>query len=259
MAGSIMAKPSKTQSVFSEPHMMGDDFTVDKSEKIVSKKFASRKAPTTEQIVEHTIWDEPALSGELVPEIPASALTYKKWYIQESKKTTLSKSWIMTFLLTFASGPWAVIGVFVLAFQGLGGYGAAAVVIFGPLMEEVLKITSALIVVEKRPFLFSSARQIFICCFCSGLVFSFIENLIYLNFYVANPTPQLIIWRWSVCVILHSTCSAIASFGLIQMWKESKRDFSKPKAFYMIPPLFVAVLIHGIYNSVAIFLAPFFK
>ena len=254
-----MAKPSKGESVFNEPHMSGDEFIADSSERIVNRKFASRKAPTTDQMVEHTVWDEPALSEDLVEEVPESALTYKKWYMKEIESSSLNKSWIMTFLLILASGPWAVIGVFMLAFQGLGGVGATAVIIFGPLTEELLKIASPLVVVEKRPFLFCSARQIFICCLSSGLIFSFIGNLLYLNLYIDNPTPQLIVWRWSVCVILHTTCSAIASFGLIKMWKESKRNFSKPKVIYMIPSLFAAVLIHGIYNSVAFLIDPFFK
>jgi len=254
-----MHKPSNNHSVFDEPHMNGDNFVLDRSEAVVSEKQKKRKPLSVEQLVEHTVWDEPGISEELSGKIPDSALTYRRWFKAGIQKTSSARSWLITFLLTLASGPWAVLGVFVLAFQGMSGFGGVAVVIFGPVTEEVLKVISALIVIEKRPFFFKSARQIFICCVFSGLVFAFIENLLYLHLYISNPTPQLVLWRWSVCVLLHSGCTAVSSIGLIAMWSKSVSEFTKPRILDMLPYLVLAAVIHGVYNNIALFISPFFE
>ena len=251
-----MSKPSKGQSVFDEPHLSKSEFLLDNSEKIVTRKNASKRAQSIDQRVEHTVWDEPALSNELVHDIPENALTYRRWYEEGIHKITLAKSWIITFCLAIASGPWAVVGAFFLAFQGMSGFGGGAVVIFAPLTEEVLKVASALMIIEKRPFFFKSARQIFICCFFSGVVFSFIENLLYLNIYIQNPPPMLVLWRWSVCVLLHTSCSSIVSAGLIEMWKDSMKERAKARIILMFPALFIAVTIHASYNVIALLIDP---
>ena len=232
---------------------------MDRSEEMVTGKTASNKLLPDAQAVEHSVWDEPGFSVELAGAVPETALTHRKWFCREMNNTSNLKSWLITFSLIFASGPWAVIGAFVLALQGLGGIGGMAVVVFGPVTEEVLKITAALIVVEKRPFFFKSARQILVCCILSGFIFAYIENLLYLNIYVSDPTPRLILWRWTVCVVLHSSCSTIAGIGLIKMWRESMREFTKPQPLHVLPYLIAAAVIHGIYNNIALLLSPIFK
>ena len=254
-----MSRHSKGTSVFDEPHMKGGYFEPDKSEEVVSRKTATRKPLSDAEAVKMSIWDEPGLSVELTGKVPETALTYQKWFCRERDKTSNLKSWLITLFLILASGPWAVIGAFVLALQGLGGVGGTAIVVFGPVTEEVLKVAAALIVLEKRPFFFNSARQILVCCILSGFVFAYIENLLYLNIYIANPTPQLILWRWTVCVALHVSCSTIASLGLIKMWRKSMKELSPPKLFQILPYLITAAIIHGIYNNIALFLSPLFK
>ena len=239
--------------------MKGEVFEVDRSEEVINRKTAGKKTLSEEEAVELSVWDEPALSVELTGHIPDTAPTYKKWFSKEKDNTSNLKSWLITFLIVCASGPWAVIGAFMLALQGFGGIGGTAIVVFGPVTEEILKITVALIVLEKRPFLFKTARQILICCILSGFVFAYIENLLYLNIYIPAPSPQLILWRWTACVALHTTCTTIAGIGLVKMWHKSIIELSKPQPSNVYPYLVTAVIIHGIYNTFALFLNPLFK
>jgi len=143
--------------------------------------------------------------------------------------------------------------------MGYGVAGAAAVVLFGPVTEEMLKISAALITIEKRPYIFRNARQIFICCFVSGLIFSTVENLLYLNIYIAEPSSLLILWRWTVCVLLHTGCVSISSIGLIKMWKNTMENMTKPRLPQMSKYLIAACVIHGVYNLAAVLIDPFFR
>jgi hypothetical protein len=253
-----MSKPSTDQSVANEPHLQDGFRLTDESEE-KAEKILSKRKESVDQKVEHTVWDEPALSGELVKKVPDSAVTYTKWLKDKIENTSGVKSWYMTFLLTLAAGPWAVLGAFMLAFQGHSGFGSVAVVIFGPIIEEMLKISSALITIEKRPYLFKSPRQIFLCCVFSGVVFAFIENIIYLNIYIRNPTPLLVIWRWTVCVLLHSGCTVVSSVGLIKIWSTSMETHTRPRLPHMAKYVIAACVIHGTYNFIGILISPFFK
>jgi len=238
--------------------LKGDAFSIDESEEKASAVLASEtKSP--DQAVEHTVWDEPALSGELAGDIPDTALTYAKWLRSKIDATTPSVSWMTTFPLALVSAPLAIVGVFVLRVQGMGSFGCMALVVFGPIIEEILKISSALLIVEKRPYLFKSERQIVLICVFSGLVFAFMENLLYLNLYIANPTPALILWRWTACVLLHSGCTAVSSIGLAKVWRDATANLRKPRLSLMTKYVAAACVIHGIYNFTAIFLDPLFR
>ena len=253
-----MSDISTNQSVESEPHLQHASFIPDESEEKADRVFAEQKV-TLDQAVEHSVWDEPALSGKLSEEPSEEHLTYASWLSGKIKSTTIQKSWAVTFLLVLSSGPWAIIGVFFLSVQGYGGFGAAAVVVFGPVLEELLKISSALITVEKRPYLFTSKRQIFLCCLFSGLIFAFFENLLYLYIYIKDPTPLIVLWRWTACVLLHAGCTYIARIGLIKIWSETTKKLKKPNLPLMTKYVAAACIIHCCYNALALILDPLFK
>ena len=145
-----MSRKSKSQSVFDEPYLQGSSFSVDPSEKTADATIG-RTRISEDQAVEHIVWDDPALSGELVAEKPAEALSYSKWLSERIRNTSISKSWIITFLLVLAAAPWAVGGVFLLSFQNEAISGTA-VIIFAPVLEEMLKISAPLMTLEKRPY-----------------------------------------------------------------------------------------------------------
>ncbi|MCK5843331.1 MAG: PrsW family intramembrane metalloprotease [Victivallales bacterium] len=252
-------KPSTLPSILDEPFMSGNHFESDPSEE-KAVEILDAAVKTAVQSVEHTVWDEPALSGEFAGAVPETALTYGKWLRGKIDFTSSAKSWIATFLLAIASAPFAIVGVFALHYRAYGGLivGATAVIL-GPVLEEMLKIAAALVTIEKRPYLFKTAGQIVITCVLSGLVFAFIENLLYLKIYVPHPTSALILWRWTVCVALHSGCTAISSMGLVKMWRSAVTDLKKPRLPLTTKYIATACVVHGVYNLTAIFLNPFFK
>ena len=196
--------------------------------------------------VEQTVWDEPALSAELVGGPGDDDLTYQHWLVRNIAATPLSKTWLVTLLVALAAGPWGVLG----ALFGSGGHWLAvtAYTIFGPVTEEVTKIAVALWVVEKRPYLFSSKMQILFCAVCGGMAFAAIENLLYLHVYVPEHSPTFVHWRWEVCSGLHVCCSFIAGVGLAQIWDRTMRLQQQPQLAAGVPWLVIAMVGHGLYN-----------
>lgn len=207
---------------------------------------------------EQSVWEEPAMAATAAP---ADAETYARWLTEQRARTTPAASWAATILFAAAAGPWAIVGTFCGSFSGapdgsgageLSVVGLLAIIVFGPVMEEVMKVAAATWGVERRPYLFTSRAQVALCCVAGGLIFAVIENILYLNVYIANPTPEVRFWRWTVCVFLHCGCSLIAGLGLMRIWcttvTTGKRpDLSRGTAF-----LVTAIITHGMYNALAI-------
>jgi RsiW-degrading membrane proteinase PrsW (M82 family) len=158
----------------------------------------------------------------------------------------------VTFLVAIISGPFAILGAFFSG--GQSAFGIAMVTVFGPMAEEVLKSATAMWVVEKRPFYFISRIQIAICLLASALVFAAVENVLYLTLYIDNPGAGIILWRWTICVGLHMSCSFIASFGLMRIWGDCMQNRTRPRISLGAPFLITAVIVHGLYNTIAVFM-----
>jgi RsiW-degrading membrane proteinase PrsW (M82 family) len=181
---------------------------------------------------------------------------YEDWYLQQKSRTTPITSWCCTLLLSLIAGPLAVLSAFI---TGGVGAGFLMMVVAGPLIEEIGKVMGPLMVVERNPARFSSRSQILLCALISGLVFSIIENILYLNLYIPDPSPSLIWWRWTVCVALHTGCSFIAGWGVGNIWAEADRTRNPPKLEIGAPLLITAVVLHGVYNLLAILLNSTFE
>jgi len=247
-----MAKPSRNPSIADEPHLKGGSFRSDPSEARVERRMASKRREETseDERIEHGVWEEPGLSRELSGGPPEGTLSYADWLDLRRSQTLATTSWAMTILLAEVGGLWAVFGAF--WGQGQTVFSIIAITVFAPVAEETLKVSAAMYVVEKKPYLFRSAWQIAICAIASGLVFAAIENFLYTGMYVPNPTPRYIRWRWTVCVGLHVGCSCIAGFGLIRIWCETWRTHTRPKLSLGYPYMLAAVVIHGAYNTFAV-------
>ena len=247
-----MAKPSRDPSVEDEPHLRAGRFQPDASEARADRAMARnrREGMTEDEQVEHSVWVEPGLSRELSGEQPEGTLTYAEWLDKRRAQVLPSTSWIVTAFVAALATPWAVLG----AFSGTGQtvFSIAMITIVGPVVEETLKVSAALYVVEKKPFLFQSAVQIAVCAIAGGLSFAAIENLLYFHVYVKDPSALYIQWRWTVCVGLHVGCSFIAGLGLIRIWRETWRTQTRPKLSLGYPYLLTAVVIHGLYNTLAV-------
>ncbi len=234
-------------SVFDEPWMRADtqQFRLD------DKPTAGSQMTPREGDPENSVWDEPGLSFELAGPTPKDAVTWLRWYRQQADRTTAATTWSVTLGAALVSGVVAVVGA---VFLQLGTANhVLATVVAAPVTEEIMKIALVIWVCEKRPWLFRSAVQILICGLASALVFAAIENVLYLSF--GDVTPGLVAWRWSVCVLLHVTCSLIASVGAVKVWAEFQRQERMPRLSDGAPWIVAAMLLHGAYNLTVTVLA----
>lgn len=243
-----MNKSRKDPSVFNEPHLRGEPYQADPSERKSAGQQGDRRSDV--ERIEQSVWDEPGIASVLAGS-PREEETYAYWFQQRRAQTTWFKSWGVVLLIAVAAGPWAVIGAFFSAFQGNTLVGLLNVILFGPMAEEIMKASIPLYLVEKRPYLFLQVWQIPLCLAGSGLAFAVIENFIYFNIYLSDPSPELIAWRWTVCVGLHMGCSIIAGLGVMRMWNYTQKNLLKAPVSLAAGSLALAVLVHGAYNAFA--------
>ncbi len=252
-----MAEPSYEPSIEHEPHLRPRPREIDPSEASAEQRLhseASRQGP--DEAVEHTVWDEPALSPELLPERSNDRLTYAKWLEQRIAATPASRTWWVTLAVVLASGPWGVLGSLLSGRSGL--WGIVAVTVAAPVTEELMKVAAALWVIEKRPYLFRMPFQILLCTLAGGLAFAFFENLMYLRFHTshfhdagstAGYYAQYATWRWTVCTGLHATCSFFSGLGLARMWSHAVANRTRPQIAHAAPMIVAAMIGHGLYNA----------
>lgn len=241
--------PNNDPSVQFEPHLRNLQFDLDPSE-LKAEKILSETQTSEYDLINNSVWDEPGF--ETSSGYEEAKKNYAAWLKEKINSTSLLKSCLTVLFLICFSGLWAVVGVFITVLEGKGAGGLFAAIVFAPVMEEVLKISAPLIVVEQSPFLFKSPSQIFSCCLFSGFFFAAIENLIYLNIYIQEPSDLIVVWRWTACVLLHGTCCSISSFGLISIWKRTICEFRKPELSLMNKYLISAVVLHSLYNTFAV-------
>jgi len=196
---------------------------------------------------DQSVWDEPGLSRALSGDLPADGLTWFRWYQQQVAETTVTGTWWTTLGVVIAGGILAVVGT--LLSQSLYGNALIAVTILGPTTEEIFKIALPLWLVEKRPWLYRTNGQILICAIASGLGFAAVENLIYLNVYVPNPSASFAAWRWTVCVLLHAGCSTVAGIGVVRIWNRFQEQQRAPVLADGARWIMAAIVVHGVYNG----------
>jgi hypothetical protein len=246
-----MSRRSRDQSIHSEPHLQDRAFEVDQSERRADEHLQLENVQiTSDEIVEHTVWDEPTISTELAGQAGADQITYARWLNQKVAETSGIKSWLVTLLVVIIAGPLGVFGA--LFGSGRMGAGLVMVTVVGPVTEEVMKVVGALWIVERRPYLFKSVWQILLCAAAGGAAFGFIENLIYLHFYIPNPSSKLAQWRWTVCMGLHMNCSFVAGVGVARIWYNAIRERHRPQLWLGLPWLFMAMVAHGAYNGATV-------
>ncbi|MCH8275800.1 MAG: PrsW family intramembrane metalloprotease [Armatimonadetes bacterium] len=195
-----------------------------------------------EEEAEHSVWDEPALRAAAV-EAPAGEVTYSRLYRERARTTGAGKSVAVTLLVALVGGPLAVLGAF------WAGGGALSLIVFGPAAEEVLKVATVSYVVETRPYLFRTSVQVLLGVAAAGLAFSVIENLIYLNIYIRDPSPQIVAWRWQFATTLHVAATLVAGIGLVRVWQRSRVRFERPRLADGLGWLVAAIVLHGGYNA----------
>ena len=280
-----VAKPSHDPDVEHEPHLGGaaNAKRPDLSEHVAERDLANEhRARGSEDAAMHSMHDEPAIfpaehdrprridrdwfcsgcgynrrgllqnapcpeCGQLDHTAPAplDKPGYASWLTGKMRQTTEARSWLTVLWIAVIGGPWAILGAL------LAGGGPLVLVVFGPAAEEVMKLAAAAVVAETRPYLFKRPSQIVIAAVAGAFVFACIENLLYLRVYVPNPPVALVLYRWTACVALHVGCTAVASVGLVRVWKRVTTELRRPRVSIELYWLALAIGIHGIYNATA--------
>ena len=248
-----MTKHSSDPSAHQEPHLRGKGFRADPSEAKLDARPRRARAPSEEEQVEHGVWDEPGFSPSLAGPVPPERPTYRRWLEHGRARVGPARSWAVTLGLALAAGPWAVFGA-VLG-GGQTSFSVLAIVVLGPVAEEMMKVAAVLYVVEKRPFLFRSPAQILLTVVTGAMVFSVVENALYLDLYMREPSPAMVAWRWTVCVALHVGCTLIAGMGLVRIWRDVWARMDRARLPLGAPYLIAAIVLHGAYNALALFLS----
>jgi RsiW-degrading membrane proteinase PrsW (M82 family) len=199
--------------------------------------------------IRDSVLNEPSLTGS------ETEVHINSWIETKRSECTLAGNVSITFLVAILGGPFAIIGAIMNGQSTI--FGAIYVVLFGPIIEELLKQSGMVYLLERRPYRIFSAWQFVFAAIVSALVFSAVENLLYINLYV--PQEKLIDpaafarFRWTTCTILHVSCAAIASRGMIRVWKKQLLDGKNADLSNGFRYFLIAIMIHGTYNFWALF------
>ncbi len=256
-----MSTPADYFDINSEPSNFPGRFPPDSSEQSVLSIDGHEDEIST---IRDSVSNEPAFTGEL------KQADLARWLAEKRAQCTLTGNVTVTLIAALAAGPFAIVGAFIEGINALFTLNPIVRMIvfilymflYAPIVEELLKQSGMIYLLEKKPYRLFSAGQFVIAAGISALIFSAIENLLYIHFYT-NPTTLndphgFACFRWTVCTLLHVTCSVIASFGLIRVWKKQLADGRAADLAYGFWPFAIAMGLHGAYNLTMLLIGPRF-
>ena len=170
------------------------------------------------------------------------------------------KSYFIPILYALGGVFFASLGAFIEESSIVFGFTLGLVVI-GPVIEEVLKPFGVVVLLEKGALYLRSKSHVFWLCITSGLVFSLIENLLYTYVYLLPyfKYPHLymetLIYRYTVCILLHIFTTSIMAIGLMRQFDVVKKNKGKFALENITPYIVIAASIHGSYNFLALLLS----
>ena len=236
-----MSTPADYFDINAEPANFQGRFSPDPSEQSVPPIDGREDEIST---IRDSVSNEPVFTGET----KQSELSL--WLSQKRAQCTVSGNLAITLIAALVAGPFAIVGAFMMGRQTM--YAVLYVILFAPIIEELLKQSGMIYLLEKKPYRLFSAGQFIFAAAISAIIFSAAENLLYIYFYVdpvmLNDPHRFACFRWTVCTLLHVTCSVIASFGLIRVWKKQLADGRAADLAYGFWPFAVAMGVHGAYN-----------
>lgn len=210
--------------------------------------------------IRDSIQNEPAFTGK------SEQSNLGEWLQQKRSQCTVGGNLAVTLLAAMIAGPFAVFGAIFTGGEGTSGFVYIShilyMVLIGPIIEEMLKQSGMIYLLEKKPYRLFSAWQFIFAAVISALLFASIENLLYIHIYTRSESmenPQMFVcFRWWVCTLVHVVCSVIASTGLIRVWKKHLAEGRAADLSNGFLSFCIAMVLHGTYNLTVIFVNPRF-
>ena len=172
----------------------------------------------------------PTNSNEPVALLP-SAVVPVRWHV-------------FAILIALAGGIFGILGA---AYTELFHGSLLAAYVGAPIIEEALKPSGFDLLLAKWPRVLRGRLYTAMLAVQGVLLSAVIENVVYLNVYIAEPSAQIILWRYTVGLGLHTICSFIFGFGINWQLAASVRGqrklLSSGKRFF-----FTAMALHSLYN-----------
>ena len=161
----------------------------------------------------------------------------------------MSFNWrVVAFLIAIGGGVLGILGAII---QELSQGALLVVFVAAPMIEEVMKPSGVYILLVKWPQVLTSRIYTAFLATLGGLSFAVVENIIYLQVYFPEHTQNLVVFRYSACLSMHTVCSFILGFGINQKLLASVRGeiplLSGNKKFFFIP-----MIIHSLFNIMAV-------
>ena len=195
--------------------------------------------------------DEPALVA-----MPAAedVRSFAELYRIRASQTSKVSRWLAVSAVVAIAGPLGIVGALGAISAQVTFFGLLAIVFFGPAVEEISKVMGAVVLIERYPWLIPAAWVIPVMTITGGLGFAVIENWVYLNIYIADPTPEIIRWRWIFGPLVHGISSLLVGIGLMKTWIRVTTRGVPPTLRFGQAWIFAGIAFHGSYNFIAVIL-----
>lgn len=189
------------------------------------------------------VGDEPALRGAA-----AVDTGFHAYYLRRRAETSDLRRLVAITLAALVAGPFAIVGA-IGASIGSGSFAAVlGIVLFAPIIEEVAKASGAVYLVERHPWVIRQRATLPLITLLAGLFFAVVENVLYLEVYIDDPTTTIVVWRWIAGPLLHGGAAFISGLGVARMWGRVHAGHGLPDWSVATPFVVVAIVIHALYN-----------
>ncbi len=160
--------------------------------------------------------------------------------------------WALT--LALFGGVLGIIGALVQEIQSVVSVGLILVVLGAPIIEEVLKPSGIYILLVRWPHALRGRLHTAFLTALSGLVFGYIESLVYIMVYFPDGSDTFVLFRLTVTPAMHTIASFLVGLGLSTAlidWANGRAPLPKAsRKFFM-----AGIGLHAAYNATAVILS----
>lgn len=186
---------------------------------------------------------------------------FSRWVNERRAKCSWLGTLGLTLLAGVIAGPFSFIGAMLSGSHGTTGI--LYIVLVGPIIEELLKQSGMIYLVERKPYRVIASWQFFLAAWISALIFASVENVLYIAEYARTMddpgrVASFATFRWNVCTGLHLCCATIAALGVRRVWKKQLETGQPADLSHGFPLIITAIVLHGVYNSGAMLFSDIF-